>query len=497
VTVASIQEVLRTAIKQGLDWFTGVRPHPRQLVLDGEKQLHPLAEQSGKVAKFPASPSQEGLWYMNQLQPESSAYNLPVGLRFTGHLDCHALERSLQAIVNRHDALRTRFDLQETELSQVVTREFIVSLPLTDFSDVPEGRRYQETWEMAINETRLAFDLSRIPLFRLRLFRLQPNDHVLICVMHHIISDGWSLGVFVSELLTLYGAFSTGTESPLEPLPIQYGDYAMWQREALTSETFRHQLAYWMRQLQGSPPVTKLPVDSDFPFRETTESACQFAPISKELVRDLKDLSTKQDATLFMIALAAFKAVLRRYTGQDDIPIGIPTAGRDRVETEALIGYFVKILVLRTNLSGNPRFCDYLTHVREVTLEALCNCDVPFVKVVQELNPIRSVNRHANPVFQVMFAVINAAVKSQQVGELSTSPYVVRTGNSPVDLTLNLIEAADENWMVQFEYNTGLFSHERIAKLLKDYVSVLGAVALQPHLRISDLPILTRRETPS
>ena len=281
--MASIQEVLRTAIKQGLDWFTGVRPHPRQLVLDGEKQLHPLAEQSGKVAKFPASPSQEGLWYMNQLQPESSAYNLPVGLRFTGHLDCHALERSLQAIVNRHDALRTRFDLQETELSQVVTREFIVSLPLTDFSDVPEGRRYQETWEMAINETRLAFDLSRIPLFRLRLFRLQPNDHVLICVMHHIISDGWSLDILFRELSQLYNAYGAGEGSPLGELEVQYADYAAWQREYLEGEVLGEQLSYWKEQLGGAPGVLELPTDHARPAVQSYRGEVEVFTLGAEL----------------------------------------------------------------------------------------------------------------------------------------------------------------------------------------------------------------------
>jgi NRPS condensation-like uncharacterized protein len=348
--MTSLQEVLRVAIKQSCNWFTRTRrPHPRELEasLEEQKQILAslLADEARKPVEFAASFTQEGLWYLNQLQPASAAYNLPVGLRLLGPLDRNALERSLQEIVNRHGALRTRFELGETQLLQVVIPQFLASLPIVDLSHLPEPQRSQETWQLALSETQLAFDLSQVPLFRVKLFRLQPDDHVLICVMHHIISDGWSLRLFVSELCDLYGAYSTGQESPLEPLPIQYGDYTSWQRQAMAGEAVLNQTLYWKCKLQGVPPLTQLPLDPNFRARENTETAVQAAPLSKELVDGLKQLSVGQDATLFMIALAAFTVLLWWRTRQEDIPIGVPHAGRDRVETEPLIGNFVNVLV--------------------------------------------------------------------------------------------------------------------------------------------------------
>jgi hypothetical protein len=324
------------------------------------------------------------------------------------------------------------------------------------------------------------------------LIRLAPDHHVLICILDHIISDGWSMGIIIRELRILYDAFSSGKVSPLAPLPIQYGDYAQWQRERITGELFRSQIDYWRTKLSGAPPLLDLCADRVRPGRQTLDGASQTVPLSKDLIRDLKSISSERDATLFMVTLAAFNVLLSRYTSETDILIGVPVACRNGVETEQLIGFFVNTVVLRTDLSGNPRFCDLLAQVREVVIEALCNSDTPFVTLVEELKPARSLNYH--PIFQVMFAVIASAVQSSHFGALSVSPYVVTSRTSRFDLTMNLIEGGDEHWAVQVEYHTTLFDHERITKMIGHYLSVLAAIAAEPQLHISDLPIPTASE---
>jgi hypothetical protein len=489
----SVQQLFNQALKQSRQWVRWYK-HPNDsadLTLEEQKTLLTklllLLDRSKEPEKFIASFSQQGLWVLNQLDPITSAYNLQVGLQMRGHLDRKALELSLQEIVNRHDILRTRFELEETQLSQIVVPDYSVSLPLLDLAHLETASRYAAAYESVQCEIQVPFDLTQVPLFRLKLIRLAPDDHILICILDHIISDGWSLGILIRELRILYGALSSGKQSTLAPLAIQYGDYAQWQRQRITGELLRNQIDYWRTKLSGAPPLLDLSMDRVRPGRQTLDGASQTVPLSKDLVRDLKKLSKEQDATLFMVTHAAFNILLSRYSGETDILIGVPVAGRNRVETEQLIGFFVNTVVLRTDLSGNPRFCDLLAQVRQVVIEALCNSDTPFVTLVEELKPTRSLSYH--PIFQVMFAVIVSAVQSSHFGALSVSPYVVTSRTSRFDLTMNLIESADEHWAVQVEYHTTLFDHERIAKMLGHYLSVLAAIAAEPQLPISDLPI--------
>jgi hypothetical protein len=494
--VRCVKQALRVILKQAQPWvrWRSRLPHytadlkvEQQRRLLTQLMLDRSLDKSKGAEKFVASRAQRSLWFINQFDSASSAYNLQIGLRLTGELNLTALERSMQEIVNRHDILRTKFTLDDDQLFQVVAPNHRVSLSVRDISPLPEPDRHAEAYQLVLREMQLSFDLAQIPLFRFTLIRLASDQNILNCVMNHIICDGWSVGLFVKELTTLYGALSTGQPSPLAPLPIQYCDYAQWQHESLASGLLDSQIDYWRRKLSGAPPLLALSTGCVRPLKQTFGGSSQILPLSQDLIRDLKSISVKHGATLFMITLAAFQSLLSHYANRKDVLIGVPVAGRNRWETEELIGMFVNTIVLRSDLSGNPRFCELLAQVRTVALEALCNSDVPFVRVVEELNPVRS--RSYNPVFQVMFAIVKAAVQPDACGPLQVSPYVVSSGTSRFDLTMNLIECADAQWVVQLEYNTSLFDHEPMTRFLGDYVSALHTIAAEPDVRISNLHI--------
>ena len=491
-----VKQTLRCIPKQAHPWVRWRSRLPHDAADAGVEQQRRLLTQlmldrsldkSKDAEKFVASRAQQSLWFINQFESASSAYNLQIGLRLTGQLNLTALERSLQEIVDRHDILRTKFTLDDTQLLQVVAPNHRVSLCFRDMNALPEAGRHAEAYQFVLREMQLSFDLAQIPLFRFTLIRLASDQNILNCVMNHIICDGWSMGLFVKELTTLYGAFSTGQPSPLAPLPIQYCDYAQWQHESLAGGLLDSQIDYWRKKLSGAPPLLALSPGRVRPLKQTFGGSTQILRLSPDLIRDLKSISVKHDATLFMITLAAFQSLLFRYANREDVLVGVPVAGRNRWETEELIGMFVNTIVLRTDLSGNPRFCELLEQVRTVVLEALCNSDVPFVRVVEELNPVRS--RSYNPIFQVMFAVIKSAVQPDACGRLHVSPYVVSSGISRFDLTINLIECADAQWLVQLDYNTSLFDDETMARFLGDYGSALHTVAAEPDVRISNLHI--------
>ncbi|MDQ2948878.1 MAG: condensation domain-containing protein, partial [Acidobacteriota bacterium] len=310
---------------------------------------------------------------------------------------------------------------------------------------------------------------------RAALLKLRPDDHILICTMHHIISDAWSAGVFVRELAGNYEAFSRRIDYRPEPLQFQYGDSTIWQREYSHSDIFQRQLEYWKKKLVGSPPVLKLPYDHPRPPGRTSEGWSQTIRLDPALAGRLKVIAQDNGATFFILMLTAFNVLLYRYTAEPDILIGVPVAGRNHVETESLIGLFVNTLVLRTDLSGNPRFSTLLAQVRDTMLEALANQAVPLEKIVQELQPVRSLSY--NPVFQVMFATFKGAVRSRSFGDLKASPYVINTATSRLDLSAALIEGTDGHWWIQLEYSTALFDHDRILRLLGHYEQLLCSIA--------------------
>ena len=435
---------------------------------------------------YPASLAQQRLWFLDQLGPKSAAYNVHFGLWLQGPLDMHALQSSLQELTNRHDSLRTVFRLERGELVQVVADRLALRLPTIDISRSanPDGEHYQ----LAKAEVEKSFDLSRGPLFRARVLRVTGTDHVLLCTMHHIVTDSWSVQIMAKELSALYGAFSTQRPSPLPELPVTYGDYSEWQRKWFKTAKVQQQLNFWKDELEEAPAVLELRMQRPRSSEQTFEGASQEIPLGDEITSGIKALAVRLQATPFMLLLAAFKILLYRASGQPDLSVGVPIAGRNSVEIEGLVGFFVNTLVLRDDLSGNPSFPDLVGQVRETTLQAFANADVPFEKVVEFLQPER--NLSYNPIFQVMFSMIKAAVQSDTFGDLTAFSYTVAPAKSIFDLSITIIERKDGQLWAQIDYNTGLFRSEDVNRMLADYSALLQAVIGSPEKRIADFPMM-------
>jgi aspartate racemase len=440
---------------------------------------------------FPASFAQRRLWFVHQLEPDSPSYNVTIALRLSGGLDVPALERALATIVARHEALRTTFTMVEDEPVQVVAPELQLVLPVADRSAIPATEWEAEIRRQIQEEVRRPFDLERGPLLRARLLRLAPAEHALILVVHHIVFDGWSAGVLSRELSECYRAFTTGDAPRLPELPVQYADYAVWQREWLTGETFERQLAYWRTQLAGAPAMLELPTDFPRPRAQSYRGATEKLLLSEPVLERLSALSQQEGATLFMTLLSGFQLLLSRYTGQQDIVVGSPIANRTRSELEHLIGFFVNSLALRTDLSGDPSFRELLRRVRGVALGAYAHQDLPFERLVEELHPERIGDR--NPFFQVMFALQNAPRPRITLPGITLRSLPKRTGTAKFDLTLYLHQEA-QGLTASLEYNTDLFAAGTIARMLGHLNQLLEEVATNPDRRLSAIPLLSGDE---
>ena len=409
----------------------------QEIQATGGQSLPPLLRVSREEA-LPLSFAQQRLWFLHQLEPESVVYNMPAAVRLTGQLNIAALEATLTEIVRRHESLRTSFTNDGEEPRQVVHPAQPWSLNVIDLSKMAESERPAEVERLADEEARRPFDLQVSPLLRTTLVQTDEQDHVLLWTMHHIISDGWSMGVIIREVAALYEAFVRGAGSPLEELPIQYADYAVWQRETLNEEVIERQLAYWRQQLGGELPVLELPTDYVRPVTQSYRGAVERIELSRELSEELREVSRREGATLYMVLLAAFKVLLSRYTGQEEIIVGSPIAGRNRVETEGLIGFFLNTLALRTDLSGEPTFQELLARVNEVTIGAYTHQDVPFEKLLEELNPERRLGR--SPVFQVLFNMLNFPASEIELPGLKIESQTAPDLGSKFDLTLYVNE---------------------------------------------------------
>ena len=449
-------------------------------VESGEQCLHTRAS-----AIYPASLAQRRLWFLNELRAPTAAYNVNVGLWLYGSLDLEALHAGIQRIVNRHETLRTTFALRGGELLQLVAPRCDVFLGLTDFSALEQP--YPPAYEFAKQEVAEPFDLSNGPLVRVKILRIRIEEHVLLCTMHHIITDAWSMQLFTKELASLYAAITNRTEVALPELSIQYGDYAYWQRDLLRTDFAQAQLAYWKRRLDGVPRLLRLPTDRPRPAEQNFEGLSRTFAVPNEIIAGATSLAAQQRVTTFMLLLAAFKVLLYRYSGQTDVCVGVPVAGRTRLETEPLIGFFVDTLVFRDDLSKNPRFIDLLPAVRDTTLGALANADVAFEKVVQTLRPDRSLSY--NPIFQVMFSVITSAIRSHSFGNVVAYPYVVDASNSMLDLCATFIEDSDGKWWLEMNFDTGLFEIERIRRMFEDYMDLLGHFIARPEACIDHVSV--------
>jgi amino acid adenylation domain-containing protein len=444
-----------------------------------------------RYGELPLSFAQQRLWFIDQLEPGSSVYNFPAAVRLKGPLNVVALTQSLNEIVRRHEALRTTFAVVDGRPVQVIAPTLTIKLPIVDLRELSETERETEVRRLATKEAQRSFDLAEGPLVRATVLQLGENEHVGLLTMHHIVSDGWSTGILIREIAVLYDAFCSGRPSPLSELPVQYADFAHWQRQWLQGEVLETQLTYWKQQLLDARPLLELPADHPRPAVQTFRGAHQSFLLPKAVGDTLKALSRQEGVTLFMTLLAAFKILLHRYTNQDDLVVGTPTANRNRLETEGLIGFFVNTLVLRTDLSDNPSFRELLHRVREVCLGAYAHQDVPFERLVEELHLARDLSR--NPLFQVMFVLQNASVQALELPGLSLSPVEIGTGTTHFDLTLH-IEDTEQGLAGTFAYNTDLFEAVTITRMLGHFRTLLEAAAAAPERRLSDLPLLTEAE---
>jgi amino acid adenylation domain-containing protein len=444
---------------------------------------------------IPLSFSQQRLWFIEQLEPGNPAYNMVAAIRITGQADIAALKASLNEIVRRHESLRTIFVAEDGRPVQRILPSLDLPLPTIDLRSGPPAEREQRAKALVVAEAQQPFDLASGPLIRAMLFQLDQQAYVLTVIKHHIISDGWSMNVLFRELGRLYEAFANGQPVPLPPLNVQYPDFAIWQRDLLAQgapgATLADQLAYWKRQLAGVSPALDLPTDRARPTMQSFRGAHFPFCLSLELTEALKALSQREDVTLFMLLLAGFQVLLQRYSGQDDISVGSPIAGRPRRELEELIGFFVNTLVLRTDLSGNPSFREVLRRVRAVALGAYDHSAVPFEKLVDELQPERNLSRM--PLFQVMFGLQNMPLSSVSLPGLTFEMLAADNETAKFDLWLSMDESQVHLAGV-LEYNTDLFDQATIARMIGHFETLLAGVAKDPEQRIADLPLLTTAE---
>jgi len=453
-----------------------------------------------EVFVFPTSFAQQRLWFFDQFEPGSPFYNIPTAVRLKGALDVGALSRALDEIVRRHEALRTTFAVQAGQPVQVIAPALHLPVDLVDLSGLDETEREVETLRLATQEARTGFDLTRGPLLRVRLLRLSAQEHVILLTMHHIVSDGWSMGVLVGEIGALYDAFAHGRPSPLPPLAIQYADFAEWQREYLTGAVLEQQLAYWKQQLGGELPVLNLPTDRPRPPVQSSLGDARAREIPAGVLEAFQAACRQEGASLFMGLLAAFYVLLYRYTGQTDLTVGSPIANRNRAEIEPLIGVFINTLVFRGQLDGDPTFRQLLRRVRETALGAFAHQDLPFEMLVDALQVERDLSR--SPLFQVMFILQNAPTGLPRRGApapaadgpaLQMEPLEIGTGTATFDLTFSLSETAT-GLDVSVEFNTDLFDGATIERLLGHYETLVQAASTGLDQPIATLPLLTAPE---
>ena len=435
----------------------------------------------------PLSNAQQRLWFMHQLAPDSAFYNIPVAIALTGPIDIPGVQRTLDEIVRRHEVLRTFFPLVDGSPVQMVSAEAHVPLSLVDVSARPPSERREEAQRYADKQASEPFNLATGPVVRASLVKLADAEHWLLITIHHIAADGWSMNVLSQELKVLYAAFQAGTSSPLPPLPLQYADFALWQREWLKGEALEAQMAYWTTQLSNLPAVALI---TDRPRASAPDFRGGLHPfvVPKGVASGLRDLATDQNATLFMVLLAAFNVLLFRYTAQEDLVVGAPIANRSHKELEPLIGFFVNTLVLRTDLSGTPSFRTAIARTRRVALDAYEHQDVPFERLVEVLQPERDISR--NPLFQIGFVLQNAWDQSASNG--MRGPEVQR-GTSIFDLAIHLWEEGN-GIEGAVEYSTALFEETTIARLSEHFLTLLESAVIDPDTPITDLPLIRSSE---
>ncbi|QMS87499.1 amino acid adenylation domain-containing protein [Nostoc edaphicum CCNP1411] len=471
-TIASLAESIETQLKQNLEWHT--------------QAIVPVTRNQN----LPLSFAQQRLWFLEQFLPGNPLYNLPQTFHLVGQVNLSALEQSINEIIRRHEVLRTTFTFLDGQPVQIIAPTLTVSLHLIDLRLLSDSQKDTEIQRLTIEECQRPFNLNDGPLVRTTLLQLGAEEYILLLNIHHIVFDGWSVGTFFRELRLLYQAFVNGQPSPLVELPIQYADFALWQRQWLQGKVLSEQLDYWKQQL-ADLPILQLPSDRPRPAIQTYRGTRQPLALSKSLSETLTRFSQQEGVTLFMTLLAAFQTLLFRYTSSADIPVGSVIANRHYQEIENLIGFFVNTLILRSNFSDSPTFRQLLKQVREVTLEAYAHQDLPFEKLVEELEPQRDLSRH--PLFQIGFALQNVPIPAIELSGMTINHRLEHNGTAKFDLFLELFETPDgiSGW---FEYSTDLFDAATISRIGENFQTLVAGIVANPDQKVADLPLLTTTE---
>jgi amino acid adenylation domain-containing protein len=451
----------------------------------------PPIEPTSRDGHLPLSFAQQRLWFMEQFRPGVPMYNIAGGVRLNGQLNVAAIEQSLNEIIRRHENLRTSFQMADGEPVQIIAPHLTLEVPLTDLSTISESEREAELKRLMDEETQRPFDLTQAPLVRCRLFRLTEDEHIALLTLHHIISDGWSQGVLTHELGELYRAFAAGQASPLAELPIQYADYAQWQRAWFQGAELERQIAYWKEQLGHGGEPLDLPTDHPRQTTQTHRGAIASFTLSPELSDRIRALGQREGTTLFMTLLAAFQTLLHRYTGQADISVGAPIANRQRSEIEGLIGFFVNTLALRTEVTAEMNFRELLRRVRETALGAYAHQDLPFEQLVEHLGVARNLSH--SPLFQVMFVLQNAPHQTIELEGLTLQPFDLENGTTQFDLTLMMAER-DATLKGGLLYNTDLFEAATISRMIAHFEALLAAITANPEEKLANLPLMNEEE---
>jgi amino acid adenylation domain-containing protein len=448
-----------------------------------------------RTGNLPLSFAQEGLWFIHELNPDRPIYNSPAAVRLTGSLNIPAFRQSLNEILQRHEALRTRFILAEGKPVQAIASNLTLQIPLVDLENLPASEREPEVLRLANQEVKLPFDLAQPPLIRVTLLKLSQTDHVALFTIHHIATDGWSIGILIQELSTLYEVFCSApaTPTPLPELSLQYADFAYWQRQWLQKEVLAERLNYWKQQLAGIPTTLNLEKLAGNPAATTRKGECavQSFLLPLDLSTEIKALSRQEGVTLFMTLLASFQILLYRYTNQEDIVIGTDIANRDRPEIESIMGFFVNLLVLRGDLSGNPTFRELLERVREVTLAAYDRSDLPFAKLVEALRPDRTTS--ITPLFQVLFVLQNVPLPAFKLSGLTVEVIELNTGLARFDLAL-FMEETEQGIVGNWKYCSDLFKPDAIARISANLQTLLSNITQNPDTQIDTLEMLSESE---
>lgn len=448
----------------------------------------PVVERSHKI---PLSFAQQRLWFLDKLEPNSAAYNIPLGMRIDGKIDLDALRQALDKLIARHESLRTRVATVNGEAFLHIVEELRCDLPVEDISPFSDEERDARARAAASEEASRPFDLATSPLFRTKLLKLRRDEHVMLVTMHHVISDGWSMAVFFEELSEIYSGIIEGIDVHLAELDLQYADFASWQRGPLAEKRISKQLDFWAEKLAGAEPLLEFPTDRQRPLVQTHKGANYRTTFSVELLEELRVFSRHEGVSLFMTLLAAFYTLVYRHTNQDDLILGVPIANRNFGNVDRIIGFFANTLALRADMSGSPSFRNFLDQIKGLALESYDNQDVPFEKLVEHLNPKRSLSH--NPIFQVMFGLHNTPPLKQELSGLILTPVDMNTGTSRFDLEV-LVRETSDGLAVLAEYSTDLFDEATIERLMDRFEVLLRGFLKDPEQSISVLPVLTAAE---